>query len=58
MAISNSPERGNGLEVETMDGHDPWYWRLTDFVIIAKTKRWLHGSVRQMLIDERVRKRS
>jgi hypothetical protein len=55
MAISNSLESGNGLEFETMDRHDTWYGGLT---LTAKTKGLLHGSVREMLIDERVRKRS
>jgi hypothetical protein len=55
MAISNSLESGNGLQLETTDKHDTWYWRLT---LTAKTKGLRHGCVREMLIDERVRKRS
>jgi hypothetical protein len=54
MAASNFHESGNTLEFETNDKLDTWCWRLT---LASKTKGLLHGSVREMLIDERVRKR-
>jgi hypothetical protein len=53
MAASNFHESGNALEFETNDKLDTWRWRLT---VASKTKGLLHGSVREMLIDERVRK--
>lgn len=55
MAISNPTEGGNALEFETKDRNDTFYCRLT---LNGKTKGLLHGSVKGMLIDERVRKRS
>jgi hypothetical protein len=54
MAISSSQVIANTLEFDTKDKLDTWYWRLT---LTSKTKGLLHGGVREMLIDERVRKR-
>jgi hypothetical protein len=55
MAISNPEERGPALEFETKDQDATFYWRLT---LVDKKKGLLHGSMREMLIDERVKKRS
>jgi hypothetical protein len=56
MAASNFHESGNALEFETKDEKEgTWYWRLT---LASKTRGLLHGSVREMLIDEHVKKRS
>jgi hypothetical protein len=55
MAASNFHESGNALEFETKDEHYTWSWRLT---LHGRTKGLLHGSVHEMLIDERVKKRS
>ncbi len=54
MAASNFHESGNALEFETNDKLDTWCWHLS---LSSKTKGLLHGSVREMLIDERVKKR-
>jgi len=42
------------LEFETTLRNDTFFWRLT---LRSKTKALLHGSMREMLIDERVTKR-
>jgi len=55
MAISNSQKNGNALEFETKDRDATFYWRLT---LVGKRKGLLHGTMREMLIDERVKKRS
>jgi hypothetical protein len=55
MTISGSENKGNALEFETKDRGDTWFWRLT---LTNKARGLLHGSVRHMLIDERVKKRS
>ncbi len=55
MTISNPQKNGNDLEFETKDRDAPFYWRLT---LVGRRKGLLHGSMREMLIDERVKKRS
>lgn len=55
MTITNPEDKKDALEFETKEGDYTWYWRLT---LTSKTNGLLHGSVHEMLIDERVRKRS
>jgi hypothetical protein len=54
MPISNPRQNGNVLEFESKDRDATFYWRLA---VIGKKKARLEGCMREMLFDERVRKR-
>ena len=54
MPISNARQTGKTLAFETKDRDDTFYWRLT---LYRKTRGRLEGRMREMLFDERVKKR-
>lgn len=55
MEIVNPRVKGEILEFETKQEGEAWHWRLA---VEGKKNGQLHGSIGEMLIDERVRKRS
>ena len=52
--VANVKVTENVIEFETHDKNVTFYWSLT--VQKSRTRGLLHGSCREMLIDERVRK--
>jgi hypothetical protein len=54
MPILNPQLNGEGMDFETKIGNDSFHWRLT---LNGKSKGSLHGSIGEMLIDERVTKK-
>jgi len=50
----NADPRGDTLEFETKLNNDTFYWRLT--LEEGNRRGLLHGSIREMLIDEKVLK--
>jgi hypothetical protein len=53
MTIVNARVNGATLEFETKESGSSWFWCLT---LNGKREALLHGSIREMLIDEHVRK--
>src|SRR5258708_6400279 len=54
LPVANVKVTENVIEFETHDKNDTFYWSLT--VQKNRNQGLLHGSCREMLIDERVRK--
>ena len=56
LPILNAKTSGNVIEFETVDKNDTFYWSLT-VKKAGSSRGQLHGSCREMLIDESVTKR-